>query len=318
MRVFVVIPCYKVKKHIKQVIDAIGPEVDAILVVDDCCPEASGDYVESAVDDSRVSVIRHEHNQGVGGAVMTGYREALSKGADICVKVDGDGQMDPRLIPGLIKPVLDGRADYVKGNRFFSLSDASSMPGARLFGNTALSFLTKLSSGYWSIFDPTNGFTALHRAALQNLPLDKVDKRYFFETSMLIELGAIRAKVVDMPMKASYGDEESGLKIRDILLEFARKHLRAIIRRTIYQYYVRDFSLASLHLPVGFLLTAFGVLFGGSAWATSVSSGVPATAGTVILAALPLFLGVQFILSFFAADIASEPTIPLQSFDARD
>lgn len=318
MKVYVVIPCYRVKKHIKQVIDGIGPEIDGILVVDDCCPEASGDYVDETITDPRVTVLRHEENQGVGGAVMTGYRQAMSEGADICVKVDGDGQMDPRLIPGLVKPILDGRADYVKGNRFFSLSDASSMPRVRLFGNTALSFLTKLSSGYWSIFDPTNGFTALHRAALENLPLDKIDKRYFFETSMLIELGAARAKVVDMPMKASYGDEESGLKIKDILLEFARKHLRAILRRTLYQYYVRDFSLASLQLPLGFLLTAFGVLFGGYSWAASVASGIPATSGTVILSAVPMILGVQFILSFFAADIASEPSIPLQSFDARD
>ncbi len=318
MRVYVVIPCFKVTQHIQQVIELIGGEVQGIVVVDDCCPDASGDYVADNVEDPRVTVLRHDSNQGVGGAVMTGYRHALSEGADICVKVDGDGQMDPRLIPGLIAPIVNGLADYVKGNRFFSLSDVSTMPKARLFGNTALSFLTKLSSGYWSIFDPTNGFTAIHRAALGTLPLHRIDRRYFFETSMLIELGAARARVVDMPMKAAYGDEVSGLRIKDVLLEFAGKHARAIFRRTLYQYYLRDFSLASLHLPLGILLTVFGVVFGVYAWSVSADTGVPATTGTVILSALPTLLGVQFILSFFAFDIASEPSVPLQSFGAKD
>lgn len=315
-KVYVVIPSYNVVRHIADVVARIGSEVHKIVVVDDCCPESSGDFVEKNVDDPRVVVLRHDVNKGVGGAVVTGYKFALQDGADICVKVDGDGQMDPALISSLIRPIEQGQADYVKGNRFYSLYDVSSMPKMRLFGNTMLSFMTKISSGYWSIFDPTNGFTAIHRVALERIGLDALDDRYFFETDMLIALGGIRAKVFDMPMKAVYGNEVSGLKVKDIVGNFAKSHIRAIIRRLVYQYYLRDFSLASIHLPVGVLLMAFGVVFGVSSWVDAVSSGVAATSGTVILAALPTLLGVQFILNFFSFDIGNEPQVVLQSFES--
>lgn len=315
-KVYVVIPSYNVVRHIADVVARIGSEVHKIVVVDDCCPESSGDFVEKNVDDPRVVVLRHDVNKGVGGAVVTGYKFALQDGADICVKVDGDGQMDPALISSLIRPIEQGQADYVKGNRFYSLYDVSSMPKMRLFGNTMLSFMTKISSGYWSIFDPTNGFTAIHRVALERIGLDALDDRYFFETDMLIALGGIRAKVFDMPMKAVYGNEVSGLKVKDIVGNFAKSHIRAIIRRLVYQYYLRDFSLASIHLPVGVLLMAFGVVFGVSSWVDAVSSGVVATSGTVILAALPTLLGVQFILNFFSFDIGNEPQVVLQSFES--
>lgn len=313
-KVYVIIPCYKVVKHIADVVQSIGSEVDRIIVVDDCCPDGSGDFVIQKMDDPRVIVLKHDHNKGVGGAVMTGYKYALFDGADICVKIDGDGQMDPTLIPSIIRPIVAGQADYVKGNRFCSLYDVSTMPKLRLFGNTMLSFMTKISSGYWSVFDPTNGFTAIHRCALQRLSLDQIDERYFFETNMLIALGGLRARVLDMPMQAVYGDEVSGLKIKDILGNFAKKQLKAIARRLVYQYYLRDFSLASIHLPVGLVLLLFGFSVGVSAWMESLQTGVVATSGTVILSALPVLLGVQFILSFFSFDIGSEPSVSLQSF----
>jgi len=315
VKVYAVIPSYKVTKHIAGVVEKIGSEVDVIVVVDDCCPDGSGEFVERQVQDPRVVVLRHDQNRGVGGAVMTGYRYALQDGADVCVKIDGDGQMDPALISSIISPIVAGRADYVKGNRFCSLYDASTMPKMRLFGNTMLSFLTKMSSGYWSVFDPTNGFTAIHRSALERLRLDDIDERYFFETNMLIALGGLRAVVLDMPMKAVYGDEVSGLNIKDILGSFAKKHMKAILKRLVYQYYLRDFSLASIHLPLGVLLLAFGVVIGADAWFESLRTGVVATSGTVILSALPVLLGVQFILSFFSFDIGGEPITPLQSYE---
>lgn len=316
-KVFVIIPCYKVKKHIEKVIAAIGNEVHTILVVDDCCPEESGHFVKESVDDPRVIVIFNEINKGVGGAIIAGYRKALELGATICVKVDGDGQMDPKLIPSIIKPILSGQADYVKGNRFYSLYDVSHMPKMRLFGNTILSFMSKFSSGYWSLFDPTNGFTAIHSYALSRLALHDISERYFFESDMLIALGGIRAVVVDMPMRAVYADETSNLKIRDVTGIFLYKHTKGVIKRLIYSYYLRDFSLASINLPIGILLLAFGVTVGITAWHESIVSHVPATSGTVILSALPVLLGIQFILSFFSFDIANEPKIPLQSFDTE-
>ena len=191
----VVIPCYRVKSRILDVVSGIGPECQAIYVVDDGCPEGSGDHVEAECRDPRVHVLRHERNQGVGAATLTGYQAALDGGAAVIVKLDGDGQMDPTWIPRLVRPIQDGEADYVKGNRFFDLGDLGAMPRARVLGNSLLSFASKLSSGYWNVFDPTNGFTAIHAAVARRLPLAKLSKGYFFESDLLFRLGILRAVV---------------------------------------------------------------------------------------------------------------------------
>ena len=162
----VVIPAYKVSSHIEGVIASIGKNVAHIIVVDDACPEQSGE-VAKKVKDSRVTVIFHEKNQGVGGATVTGYKAALDTPADIIVKLDGDGQMNPGFIPQLIAPLVTNLADYSKGNRFSSVENLESMPFIRVLGNAGLSFMTKLSSGYWTVTDPTNGFTAIRREILQ-------------------------------------------------------------------------------------------------------------------------------------------------------
>uniref|UniRef100_UPI00289C9531 glycosyltransferase family 2 protein n=1 Tax=Stutzerimonas kunmingensis TaxID=1211807 RepID=UPI00289C9531 len=233
-KIAVVIPSYKVREHILEVVSAIGPEVERIYVVDDCCPEGSGAFVERNCTDPRVTILRNPENQGVGGAVMTGYRAAIAEGMDVIVKVDGDGQMDPSLIVEFVAPILSGEADYTKGNRFFDLEEIRSMPGMRLFGNAVLSFMTKLSSGYWDLFDPTNGFTAIHRDVAMHLPFARISRRYFFETDMLFRLNTLRAVVVDIPMDAKYGDEVSNLKISKIVGEFLAKHLRNFVKRIFY------------------------------------------------------------------------------------
>ena len=197
-QIAVVIPCYKVKRQILSVISEIGEEVDVILVVDDCCPEHSGDYVVENNKDSRVEVIFNQKNLGVGGAVICGYRFALEKNCEIILKLDGDGQMDPALISKFIKPILSGKADYTKGNRFHCIESLSAMPTLRKLGNAVLSFVNKSTSGYWKVMDPTNGFTAIHRTALERLPLDKISQRYFFESDMLFRLGTIRAVIRDV------------------------------------------------------------------------------------------------------------------------
>jgi glycosyltransferase involved in cell wall biosynthesis len=306
-RVAVVIPCYKVSAHILGVIQDIGSEVDTIFIVDDYCPEKSGALVESVCVDSRVRVIYHETNQGVGGAVLTGYSAAIEAGADVIVKIDGDGQMDPSLIPNLIEPILAGEADYTKGNRFFDLEEIRAMPKIRIFGNAVLSFMTKLSSGYWDLFDPTNGFTAIHADVPRHLPFAKISQRYFFESDMLFRLNTLRAVVVDIPMEAQYGDEVSNLKISKILGEFLFKHTRNLIKRIFYNYYLRDMSLASIELPMGLLLLISGGSYGFYHWINSLQTGVTTPAGTVMLAALPVLMGVQLILAFLAYDIASVP-----------
>ncbi len=317
--VAIVIPCYKVTRHVLDVIEQIGPEVALIFAVDDCCPDKSGVFIEMHGKDPRVTVLYHAENKGVGGAVMTGYKAALEAGADVIVKVDGDGQMDPALISVIAKPVLDGRADYSKGNRFHSIWNVRSMPGIRLFGNAVLSFLTKLSSGYWGIFDPTNGYTAIHAEALRRLELANVSERYFFESDMLINLGNVRAVVADVPMEAKYADEESNLKIGQVIGQFLTKNIHALGKRIFYTYFLRDFNMASAQLLLGGLLFAFGTIFGGIHWYHSMVTGAAATTGTVMIATLPIILGFQLLLSFLGFDMGNEPKQPIQpSITLRD
>jgi dolichol-phosphate mannosyltransferase len=311
-RIAVVIPCYRVASSIGQVLAQIGPEVQRIYCVDDACPDDSGKRVQAQFPDPRVEVLFHPTNLGVGGATITGVKRALSEGADIIVKIDGDGQMDPRLIGRFLRPILAGRADFTKGNRFFRLESLKPMPWARLLGNAALSFLTKLSSGYWYVMDPTNGFFAIHRAACGELPLDKLSPRYFFESDLLFRLNTVGAVVEDVPMDANYTALSSNLSIRKAVVPFLFRNLANTAKRVFYSYFLRNFSLASLELLAGVVLLLFGLVFGSVRWWHSVTSGTPVTPGTVMLAALPTLLGVQMMLSFLGHDIRNTPQIPLQ------
>jgi dolichol-phosphate mannosyltransferase len=318
LQVTVVIPSYKVTKNILAVIQSMPGIVSRIYVVDDACPDRSGDYVSEHCQDQRVRVLHHTENQGVGAAVMTGYRAAIADGAEVIVKVDGDGQMDPALIPDFIWPILSGEADYTKGNRFYDLEEIRSMPGVRLFGNAVLSFMSKLSTGYWDLFDPTNGYTAIHADVARHLPFSKISKRYFFETDLLFRLNTMRAVVVDVPMSANYGEEVSNLKISKIIGEFLFKHARNFFKRIFYNYYLRDLSLASIELPLGLLLLLFGAGFGLFNWYESAQANAVAPAGTVMLSALPILMGLQFLLAFLGNDIGSVPRRPRhKAFRAR-
>ena len=306
--VAVVIPCYRVTAHILAVLGAIGDEIDRIYVVDDACPDGSGDLVERECDDRRVTVLRHAANGGVGAATVTGIERAIADGAKIVIKMDGDGQMDPSVAPILIDVIRSGQADYAKGNRFFDPEAVAAMPPARLFGNAVLSFLAKFSTGYWQSFDPTNGYIAIHAEVARRLPLQKLSKRYFFETDMLFRLSTLKARVIDVPMPAIYGDERSGLSAARMIVPFALGHVRNFFKRVAYNYFLRDFSIASVQLVAGLALLLFGVAYGLIHW---LGATAPASAGTVMLAGLPVILGVQLLLAFFSYDIHSTPATAL-------
>ena len=312
LKIAVVIPCYRVGPALQGVISAIGSEVSVIYVVDDACPDNS--IPDSIVEiDSRVLLLHNSENLGVGGAVMRGYIQAIEDDVDIVVKIDGDGQMDPSLISRFIAPIHRGEADYTKGNRFYELEQIHRMPVLRVIGNAGLSFITKLSSGYWDIFDPTNGYTAIHTSVLNRLPLHKISKRYFFESDMLFRLNVIRAVVEDIPMDAKYENEKSNLKIRFVFFEFIYRHAVNFLRRIFYNYYLRDMSIASFELPIGVCMLLFGLIFGLHNWDLASRGGPPTTAGTVMIAAVPLIMGMQFILAFLAYDIASVPKLVLHT-----
>ncbi len=317
MKVAVIIPCYKVKPFILHVISQIPAICDVIYVVDDKCPDQSGQYVKEHCHDPRVKVIFNEINQGVGGAVIRGYQEALADDVEVCVKIDGDGQMSPLIMGKIIAPIINGDADYTKGNRFHSVYNVRQMPLMRLFGNAILSFLTKMSSGYWSIFDPTNGYTAIHKTVLAQLQTQHISKRYFFESEMLIYLRDIDAVVCDVPMQAVYGEEESGLKIRNIVFEFLFKHIKMFFRRMLYQYFMRDFNLASLHILFFLILTITGGIIGISTWIETLQTNIPTPTGTIMLSVLPLILGFQSSIFAMSIDVLSEPKKPIQRYNGK-
>jgi dolichol-phosphate mannosyltransferase len=312
MKIAVVIPCFRVRKHVIAVVEGVMEIADRIYVVDDCCPENSGQAVSEAIDDTKVSVIKHETNQGVGGAVVTGYRQALADQCDIVIKMDGDGQMDPKFIPTLIKLIVEGEADYTKGNRFFSIDHLRGMPRLRLFGNAVLSFVNKVSSGYWNIMDPTNGYTAIHIGALSWIDLSKLSQRYFFESDMLFRLGVIRAVVKDIPMPSLYGDEISNMRIRRIVADFPLRYIGNFIKRFFYNYLLRDVNVGTIETIMGLSFLAFGVVFGLVNWSEASAENRSAPIGTVMFASMAVILGVQFLLAALSFDVTNVPADPLQ------
>ncbi len=307
-RIAVVIPCYKVANHLADVLARIGPEVSDIYCSIDGCPEGSREVASRAQSlDPRIQVLFHEKNSGVGFAFMAGARKAFADGAEIVVKLDGDGQMPPEKIPDLVEPLIRGEADFSKGNRFFHLEDLQTMPVIRMIGNAGLSFFSKLSTGYWNLFDPTNGFIALRADIAIRLPWEKIDQKYFFESDLLFRLYTLRAIVVDVPMKSHYGSEQSHLNIFRAAVYFPFYHLRNFLKRTFYCYFLREFNIASLNLILGLGLIGFGLSFGLFQWIRGYELNQLASAGTVMFAALPLILGWQALLAFFAFDVGNVP-----------
>ena len=286
----IVIPCYGVCSTILDVLTSVEPEVSCIFCVDDACPEGSGHYIEEHFGDPRVRVLYLETNQGVGGATVVGFLEAINEGADFIIKIDGDGQMDPRLLSRFLRPIIEGSADYTKGNRFYELRNIREMPIARIFGNAILSFLTKLSSGYWNIFDPTNGYLAIHGKVAKELPLDTLSKGYFFESDMLFHLNVLDAVVVDIPMQPVYQTERSFLRIHRIIVPFLWGHLRNFVKRLFYKYYLRGFTAGSIELVVALVLIGFGAWFGLNEWQNNAQAGIRTSTGAVMISVLPIRL----------------------------
>ena len=311
--IWLVIPCYKVRDHILQVIESAPAWIEGIVCVDDACPQGSADFLQAQGLDPRVVIVRLAQNQGVGGAVIAGYAEAARRGGRILVKVDGDDQMDLSYLPHLVAPILLGEADYTKGNRFSSLSHLTTMPGLRAFGNAVLSFAAKVSTGYWNIFDPTNGFTAIEASVAKQVTEKRISRRYFFETDLLYHLGTLRAVVRDVPMPARYGDEVSNLRIGAVLGPFVFRHLRNFVRRIFGQYLVRDFNVAPLESLSGLALLAFGSLYGLN-WLAVRDPGQAASAGVVMTAALPVIIGVQLLLQAMNFDVINVPSRPIHPY----
>jgi dolichol-phosphate mannosyltransferase len=305
-RVAVVLPAHNESRHLEAVVVGLPDWIDRIYIVDDASTDDTLD-VARALPDPRVRVIHREANGGVGAAMRSGYEAALEEDCGVIVKMDADGQMDAGELAVLLAPICGGLADYVKGNRFRRSGRPADMPRRRWFGNVMLSFLTKVASGYWHVFDPQCGFTAITAATLSRLKLDGLATDYFFENDMLIRLNVIDARVVDVSTAALYGAETSGLRIGRILWTFPLRLLRRAAWRFIKRHVVNDFGAIAVLTSTGLLFTVFGVIFGAYHWIESFVSATPATAGTVMVAVLPIILGVQMLLQALILEVQGSP-----------
>ena len=309
-----VLPAFNVARELPDVLRAMPALFTTVIVVDDGSADDTAAVAEHyAQIDPRIVVIRHEENRGVGGAMVTGFRHALEAGADIIVKVDGDGQMPVWLVPQLVQPLIDGTADYTKGNRFRDFQAIRTMPLLRRIGNVVLSFLTKAATGYWHCFDPNNGFLAIRADVLSQIPLDKVDRSYFFETSMLSHLYLLGAVVKEIPMPARYAGETSSLSIGRVVLQFPGRLFWSLLRRLVLKNFVYDFNLESFHLATGLPLLLAGTIYGGYHWWWYASRGRAAPVGTVVLSALLITLGAQLLISAVNLDLQAIPRDPINT-----
>jgi dolichol-phosphate mannosyltransferase len=304
----VVIPCFKVENHIKEVVQSIPEAIHFIVLVNDCSPDKTPYLLdELAKSNSKINVIHHQKNKGVGGAMLSGFEKAFELGADITVKLDGDGQMDAGNINALLQPILKDKADFSKGNRFKDHIAIRQMPLIRRIGNIGLSFFIKAASGYWNIFDPTNGFIAITKETYQALDKNRIHQRYFFESSLLIELYHVNAVIEDVPMKAKYGNEVSNLSVTKTLVEFPPKLFMAFMRRILLKYFLYEFTIASLYLLTGLPLLLIGVFYGISNFIHYANLKVEAPTGTVIIPTLMITLGFQLLLAAINFDIGNYP-----------
>jgi dolichol-phosphate mannosyltransferase len=307
-----VIPAYNVSRELGDVLRQMPAMIRTIVVVDDASRDETAAVAERYAQlDPRIIVIRHERNRGVGGAMITGFSKALEAGADVVVKVDGDGQMPLWLVPQLVQPLVDGTADYTKGNRFRDFAAIRTMPTVRRIGNVALSFLSKAATGYWQCFDPTNGFVAIRADVLSQMPLRKIDETYFFETSMLSHLYVLGAVVREVPMPARYAGETSSLSIARVARQFPGRLLASLVRRLFLKNFVYDFNLQSFHLLMGIPLLTAGLLYGGYNWWWYASRLLPAPTGTVVLSALLVTIGFQLLINAVNLDLQSIPRDPI-------
>lgn len=318
VHVAAVVPAYNVSAELSEVLRQMPLLFKTIVVVDDASRDETAAVAERYAQlDPRIMVVRHETNCGVGGAMVTGFAKALEAGADIVVKVDGDGQMPLWLAPQLVQPLIDGTADYTKGNRFRDFQAVRAMPFIRRTGNVVLSFLSKAATGYWHCFDPTNGFVAIRADVLSQLPLKKIDPTYFFETSMLSHLYVLGAVVKEIPMSARYVGETSSLSITRVVRQFPGKLVWSLIRRLVLKNFVYDFNLESFHILAGVPLLLLGMLYGGYHWWWYASRNLAAPTGTVVLSALCITIGMQLLISAVNLDLQSIPREPINAGPIR-
>ncbi len=299
--VAVVVPAHNEETLLPETLRGIPEFVDRVYVVDD----ASTDGTAQVAADGRVEILRHDRNEGVGAAIVTGYRRALADGIDVTCVMAADNQMDPADLETLVRPVAEGRVDYAKANRLYSGEYWRMIPRTRRWGNAVLSFLTKIASGYWHVADSQTGYTAIALPTLRQLDLDRVYPRYGFPNDMLVHLNVWNARVRDFPSRPVYGvGETSGIRLHSVVPRISWLLIKAFFWRLREKYVIRDFHPLVLFYALGILMTAAGLFLGTIVLALRLA-GNDLTVGTVVLVALLLISGSQFALFAMWFDMES-------------
>jgi glycosyltransferase involved in cell wall biosynthesis len=302
--VAVVVPAYREEALIGATLGGIPGFVDRVYVVDDASPDGTGERARS-FGDSRVVVIGHERNQGVGAAILTGYERAFADGTDVTCVMAADNQMDPADLESLVRPVARGEVDYAKANRLFTGEAWRVIPRHRYIGNAILSLLTKIASGYWHVADSQSGYTAISRTMLAQLERDRIYPGYGFPNDMLVHLNVWNARVRDFPARPVYGvGERSGLKVRSVAPRVSWLLLKGFLWRLREKYVIRDFHPLVFFYALGFVMTATGLVLGIVETALRIA-GNAVSVGTVVLVALLLIAGSQFTLFAMWFDMES-------------
>ena len=263
--VAVVVPAYNEEKLIGTVLDTMPDFVDLIIVVDDASSDCTSDIVTSYSRRlaDRLVLVRHTHNQGVGAAIVTGYKQALLRHSDVVAVMAGDGQMDPDDLARLVAPIARGEAEYTKGNRLFRGESWRMIPHYRYLGNAVLSLWTKIASGYWHIADSQSGYTAIARLALERLDLDCIYQRYGMPNDILIKLNVANFRIRDVSVRPIYDiGEVSGIRLRKVVPTISWLLLRGFCWRLKEKYIIRDFHPLVFFYAMGLTLFPSGVLLG--------------------------------------------------------
>ena len=309
IKVIAIMPCYKTSEIAPAVARDVIRFVDKLICVDDYCPESTGEKISNCLNSEKIDFIYHESNKGIGGAMKSGFIYALKFNPEIVIKIDSDGQMDPVLIPKLIEPLLEGTSELTKGNRFTNPKSIKKMPIIRIIGNIGLGFITKLSTGYWELFDPTNGFIAMRADVLNEISLEKIDNGYFFETDLLFRCSLSNILISEIAMEAIYASENSSLNPFKELFRFFYKHIYIFFKRLAYQYFLLDFNPGSLSLCLGFLLGLISLLIGIRSFTYYRELNVETPLGIQILFLATSLICNQLIISFIYYDVSQKPLL---------
>lgn len=304
LRVAVVVPAFNEERLIVKTLTTMPQFVDRIFVIDDCSSDSTFERAsEVARGDARVTVIHHEQNTGVGGAIMTGHSQVLADDSlDVSVVMAGDAQMDPDYLPQLLDPIVDDGVGFTKANRFYNRNSTAGMPRYRIFGNVVLSIMTKFASGYYHLFDPQNGYTAITRRTLSLLDFTEIDDNYSFENSLLIHLNVLRVRARDVPIPAVYGDEVSTMRMSRVIPMLLRTLTGGLVFRIWRKYVFPSFGPFAILFFLGVLATGLG-LVAAIVITVLAFQGVTASPATVMIAIAPLLAGVHLLVSALIIDI---------------